>query len=678
MHDQQEWGSSPDNNSATERTRPRREPIVADLVDFEIYRSPKGIRASELTGLHLFDVKAKNLCFDGYVRVGDTTCYVERIQIQDLSIGGYGSDSDPDIIAYLQTSLASRDATSDIWLQLRRPASRYDRFHSPFMWVAVLGKHVIDYMDEQQKGTIGLENFAQDFHRWLTQRFGSNNSFQTWLTKFRNTTDFRVAFNAHAEFFYNQALNLSTWKHLSSHPVWAHCMCARLTAIPRQPNVIKHTLVTPHVYQCFKHMYFASKLRQISPVTAVAQLQRKRKAELGFAGDRTMPQPSRRIVNGMSTSHVRVGDVVSIIPDSADKTKWHKSDNEWLAYVQGVEPTTRGAQRLMVLWLYRPFDTNICHAKYPVANELFLSDNCNCEERRILSTDVLRKHTVEWLPRSLDTDKEFIIKKTYMTSDSAFVTVRNDHKTCPCRKPKMNTKWSVGDTVYISKTTDGQKLLEPVVIHEVVYETKEVKVRTLMRLARDCSVLARHIGRTSIAPNELVLTGKVKVMPLSRIQRACHVRFVSHADVLKGRIPSPYALRGAGDYWYISLGLVTTDDIDRLVPLQKLPKGFGEALEPFEATEKLRGLSLFSGGGSLDRGLEECGAVEFETAVDYDSAAIHTQRANCKDPHKMRLYCGSVNDYLNLLFSGDNNCLVARVGEVDLIAAGSPCPGKYV
>lgn len=84
---------------------------------------------------------------------------------------------------------------------------------------------------------------------------------------------------------------------------------------------------------------------------------------------------------------------------------------------------------------------------------------------------------------------------------------------------------------------------------------------------------------------------------------------------------------------------------------------------------------MFSGGGGLDRGLEEGGAVEFQTSVDYDSAAIHTQRANCKDPQNMRLFCGSVDDYLEILLSGGTNRSVARVGEVDVIAAGSPCPG---
>jgi DNA (cytosine-5)-methyltransferase 1 len=134
-------------------------------------------------------------------------------------------------------------------------------------------------------------------------------------------------------------------------------------------------------------------------------------------------------------------------------------------------------------------------------------------------------------------------------------------------------------------------------------------------------------------------------------------------------------LGGVGDFWFISMGLESTNEDKQLIFLERLPRGFYEAQEERLPYAKLRGLSLFSGGGGLDRGIEAAGAVEFDTSVDYDPAAIHTQRANCKDPQSMRLFCGSVDDYLNAAFSGDRDRSIARVGEVDMIAAGSPCPG---
>jgi DNA (cytosine-5)-methyltransferase 1 len=650
-------------------------------MDFEVYRCPASDhrRQSELIGLNLFDVKARDLFFDGYVVINNTRYYVERIKVDDISIGGYGSDSDPDITTYIQTPLAAKDRTSDIWLRLRQPAERYQRFHTPFLWVATLGKHVIDYMDDQTRATVSLESFKQSFHFWLIRRFRSNKRFQKWLKMFGNNTDFRVAFHAYKEFLYNQATNLSTSNHLSSHPVWSDCMCGRLVAVERRPTLIKYTITTAHVYRSFENMYFAGRLQQMPLSAAVKQLRRKRSLRLGFPEDNQLPITVGHKHNDTKANfNIKVGDVVSIIPDDTDKIRWQTSGTKWVAYVQSIEPTASGAQRLMVLWLYRPADTNICIANYPIKKEMFLSDNCNCRERKLLSTDVARKHTVDWMPKHLNTTKDFFIRQTYVTSDSAFVTFKDDHKVCPCRKPKpARVKWRAGDTVYIMKMVEGLEILEPVVIQEIDEKSKTARVRLLLRLARDCSDLGIQAGRSSILPNELVLTGKLKTISLSRIQRACSVRFVQKADVLSNDIPSPYSLGGAGDFWFISMGLESTNEAKRLIFLERLPKGFHEAQEEQLPYKKLRGLSLFSGGGGLDRGLEQGGAVEFDTSVDYDSAAIHTQRANCKDPQSMRLFCGSVDDYLNILLSGDQDRSVARVGEVDFIAAGSPCPGMF-
>lgn len=656
--------------------------IIIELSDFEIYRCPvtDKKRKSELIGLNLFDIKGKSLCLDGSVQIGNQVYYVEGLNIDDISIDGYGSDSDPNITAYIQTVLAKKDSTSNVWLRLQEPALQYERFHSPFMWVAKLCKHTVDFMDNKPEGTVGLPSFKQDFYAWLVQRFGSNEDFRQWASAFNNATDFQVAFHAHKDFFYNQAVNLSTSQHLLSHPIWADCMCDRRLAVARQPNLVKYTITTPHVYECFRHMYFSKKLRLVSPFATVSHGQWKRKVELGFAEDHgslTLSQQTLKIDTNPSSA--QVGDVISVAPDETDKFYWKQSGNEWLAYVQGIDQGANGEQRIMVLWLYRPTDTNMFVAEYPVKKELFLSDNCNCGQRKLLISDVLRKHTVAWSPNSLNTIRDLIIRQTYMTNDSAFMTVKDEHKICACRKAKPRTiRWLAGDTVYVKRLKDGQKVLEPVVIHEIDQGTNLAKVRTLLRLERDCADLALQAGRDKIAPNELVLTGKVQTISLSRIQRPCHVRLIPRTDVISNNIPHPYNLGGAGDYWFISMGLASIDNIsERLTFLERLPDGIHETRMESLPYKVLRGLSLFSGGGGLDRGLEQGGAVEFQTAVDYDSAAIHTQRANCRDPETMRLFCGSVDDYLSILFSGVANHSVARVGEVEVIVASSPCPGLY-
>jgi DNA (cytosine-5)-methyltransferase 1 len=89
----------------------------------------------------------------------------------------------------------------------------------------------------------------------------------------------------------------------------------------------------------------------------------------------------------------------------------------------------------------------------------------------------------------------------------------------------------------------------------------------------------------------------------------------------------------------------------------------------------LKGLSIFSGGGNLDRGLEEGGAVNFTHVIDISAEAIHTQRANAQHPSKTNFYWGSVDDYQLALCEGFEHEVVARIGDIQFIAAGSPCPG---
>jgi DNA (cytosine-5)-methyltransferase 1 len=199
-------------------------------------------------------------------------------------------------------------------------------------------------------------------------------------------------------------------------------------------------------------------------------------------------------------------------------------------------------------------------------------------------------------------------------------------------------------------------------------------LRILLRLRLDCADLAEEVGRTgNLAENELVLTNDYEYLPVSRIQRRCHIRFFKRGD----DIPVPYNRGGAGDLWFISMGIVTRDGHRRLKYLSRLPERFneGDDMTTLPGPEKLVGLALFSGGGNFDRGLEEGGAVDFQYSVDMAPWAVHTQYANAGDPSKLRLYYGSVDDYLKAALSGGANKLVARVGEVTFIAAGSPCPG---
>ncbi|CAN9151930.1 unnamed protein product [Alternaria alternata] len=650
--------------------------LIVDLQDFEIYRAPTSEkRAYELISLHYLEIPiTKKLCFDGFVCLGATKHFVHAVPIQDSSIEGYGDLENAGVTTYIQSTLAAEDTVYDIWYRLNKATPGYRKFHKSFVWVAQLGKHVIDYLESAR--SVGLHDFREDFHSWFTQRFDRCPDFERWHSAFRHQIDFRIAVNAYIEYFYNQAFNLPNSKQLLAHPLWRECMAKDLTAIEPQEKVIKQTIATPEVFSCFKDMYFGGQLRKQRPREDIAIKQEHRKRRLGFAkrGSARQTTTTRpNVCEPYGNSTVRVGDIVALTPDETDSRVWRNTNWDWLAYVQATELLKNGVQKLFVLWIYRYQETNISIARYPYENEVFLSDNCNCTEGELLSTDIKGRYDVDWSPTIID-NNHFFIRQTYVTQDSAFVTVHSSHMTCACLRPTPEETFHRGDTVYMARSLHNTEILDPVVVQHIDHANKMITIRKLLRLKRDCEELAIKAGRVDPAPNELVLTDEYEVVAISRIQRRCHIKFVSKSDVVNGCLPFTYNRGGAGDLWFLAMGMIAKGQGKSLVFLRSLPSSFHEGPD-MTCSQPLRGMSLFSGGGSLDRGLEEGGAVVFNSAVDFSQHAMHTQRANSKNPEAMSLFCGSVDDHFNAALKGNRPNIIPQVGDVDLIAAGSPCPG---
>jgi DNA (cytosine-5)-methyltransferase 1 len=672
--------------------------LIADLHDFEIYVSPdSAVRGQELIGLHHLEVpRAKKLTFDGSLRIGAEEHFVESITIQDFSVEGFGDQEDPTVGVYIQSALASRDSTHDIWYRLNKPTGLYELHHKPFLWVAQLSKHVLDFMDKQPPCSVGLDSFRVDFQRWLTNQFVQQTDFQNWYHTIADRRDFRVPVNAYIQFLYQQACNLPNSKALLAHPVWADCMVAGLTQVERQDKLVKDTLATPDVHQCFQHMYFGHAIRAKSPSMAVRAAQQKRMTQLGFSQDFSDNSYLNSDVSvearPYGSSLVQVGDVVAFDPSKSDKQNWRNSDWEWLLYVHDTRLLSNGVQRLFGLYLYRPRETNIFTAKYPHHNELFFSDNCNCDDGELFSADINGHYDIKWTPYIIPS-RTFFVRQTYMTQDSAFVTFADKHKVCECKKVRITAfdRYHRGDTIYVTKRVQGRKILEPMIVHQKEQKTRCFIVRRFARLERDCPALAERAQRGGkIARNELVLTDEYEEIATSQIEQACHIRFIPKQDLLQNQIAFPYNRGGAGSFWFFSMGLTVKSGTSRLIWLARPPDNFNEGhditdlsslchspahIVPTPSANKLSGMSLFSGGGNLDRGIEEGSAVDIRTAVELDGAAIHTQRANTRDPSEKSLWYGSVDDYLDAALEGKEHPLVAHIGTVNNIIAGSPCPG---
>ncbi|KAF2272156.1 S-adenosyl-L-methionine-dependent methyltransferase [Westerdykella ornata] len=659
--------------------------IIVEVNDFEIYGAPSGKAAYQFSSLHRFNSRASNLCFNGVVSspLLKSEFYVENVLIEDISIEGYNDDEHPGTEVYLKSRIAAKHVDYDIWYQLKKPSMDYASLYRSFQWISQFGKHAIDFIDSRSGRAVHLSHFREEFLPWAAARFKGNEQFEAWAQK-RKTNCYLGDFNAYGDFLYSQAYNLPNAKSIFCHPIWGEFLIGGKTAIKEQPQPLPYTVCTPLVYECFSHMYFGSHLKEMSPEASVNKEQEHRKKTLGFQQPNRFTGQNLRLppVLPAGSRLFKVGDVVGIPPDEGGS--WGNTTKEYLAYVQRIDTLASGVQRLFVLWLYRPEDTIMLDMRYPFQDEMFLSDHCNCQKRGFLSSVVIRKYSVNWMsaPESKDANANIFVTRKYVTTDCSFVSLNEEDFLCRCKQaatpPVSRCKAAPGETVYIQQTRNGR--LEPVVVDHWDNDQNRVYVRQLVRLQEVTGIqgLARdylNTRRPGIhAPNELVWTNRVVEVSPSSIQRKCHIRYFSIRKVLDHEVAMPYNRRGNGDYWFITSHLTVVDNQPYLESLNRAPTPMKEGPINLKSSQPLKGLSIFSGGGNLDRGLEEGGAVTFTQAVDISREAVHTQLANSKGKN-LQIYFGSVDNYLKLVLEGKDVVPLARIGDIQFIAAGSPCPG---
>lgn len=103
------------------------------------------------------------------------------------------------------------------------------------------------------------------------------------------------------------------------------------------------------------------------------------------------------------------------------------------------------------------------------------------------------------------------------------------------------------------------------------------------------------------------------------------------------------------------------------------PKQFKQGFNPLLSHARLQALNIFSGGGNFVRRLEEGGVIKSKGAVEWGLEQMLTYHANHADPEKLKLFCGSVNDYLAKALHGKDDNLIAGIVDAEFIAASSPC-----
>ncbi|THY15855.1 S-adenosyl-L-methionine-dependent methyltransferase [Aureobasidium pullulans] len=542
----------------------------------------------------------------------------------------------------------------NVWYKLGRPANEYARYYDVSRWMFRFAKYVVEFL-EGSGPPVTLKLFRRLFHSYVNEKYGLSMATKEWLSK-HPSVDFGQAFCANIGFLIRECYGLDG--RLLDHPIFDETDPKRLRAIPKEAFQHDKTVVTPLVLQSFRRMSFSSQMQVLKDVDAtVIQRQRSRRLQMGLTPLDCAPT-SAPIVRPTSRA-VRRGDVVSVAANK--ESRWKASlGTSWFAYVQEIRTMKTGAQKLDVIWLYEPSDTTMSHGYYPYKNELFMSDNCSCGQDSVEGNLVQSIVPVQWYATDPEESKGFFVRQKFRTEPTLgaydFVQLHELDFDCECRNTetemeKVRKDFRMGETVLVVYHLTGKiETLEPAIIRG--FSLHKIILQPLLRSGRD-------LGEKQAPPNQVEPADDIYEVNPDSITRRCKVAsFTTLKDVR-----SPYDRDGAGDLWFV---------------ISQSDPSWNYQAHEIAADSKLKAMGIFCGGGSLDRGLEDGGGLEFKWAVDLAEQALHTYRANAEDPDGLKLFLGSVDDYLAKALRRSADSRIATVGDIDFLAAGSPCPGFSV
>lgn len=683
--------------------------VEFSLSNFTIYVDA-AIYPCEMRPLHHLSTRAASnkFYFDGVLSVGQTQFFVKKVPFRELPIGNYDDDEATNHTVGDQIWIRSDlNQKKEIYYRLETPSIEYIRFFHPFVWIADLAKHVIDYCSHHGKSRrqIGLHHFKDQFGKFLCGRHATSEVFRQWY-KANGSHDFRAPLAATIDFIWKEAVGVLGKQAASRHHFWSEIkggyykpMCGSIVPTPLDKDVegedsstetpqkstphrskprlhagadIPQTVVTPYIYDLFGHMGFDNIMKSTAPSEDVQRAQREQIRQTSSVLQTSHWGATQSRHEGLVAS-IQVGDVISTPPDEEETgTEWkretskHDKDLEhvWYGLVQQVHASGR-KRSFDVIWMYQPRDTPCGLMKYPWSNELFLSNSCTCDTARVDENDVLATHRVAWFGQPVtDGSAEFFVRQTYNALENCWVSLQENHLTCAHRKDTgTEPEYSSGQTV-LANMPNSSRL--------DVFVVESIHTKSRKRWARLRRLLRRNEEETgTFPPNELVYSEQFVEADLETIVRRCLVR----AFLPDEKVPVPFNRNGTGDVFFLTHRQELDAEEVRYVPvrdLRALQFRQSRDLSRIPARRKLRGLDLFCGGGNFGRGIEDGGAVRMSWANDLSPNALHTYMANC-NAKTCKPYLGSIDDLLQQALKGNNQ--MPRPGQVQFISGGSPCQG---
>lgn len=308
----------------------------------------------EMRSLHKHATMSGNTHFyvNGILRAGNTRFYVQEVVFEEIPLGNYGEEfaSVGDqlwVCSKLCSKLHKKDGRQPkVYYQLKTPSVEYARFHTDFLWVADLAKHVVDFCSDLEANEImvGIDHFKSAFATWLKKTHKSDPVFLNWYQQ-RGSDDFRQSVVANQDFVQKELHvldNIATsrlFKELGSASNKQQ-FYNRIGAIPKKGDEIPPTIVTPYIYDCFRHIegleiYLEPVAPSVKSEEAIKLSWPKNAAErLRFTRTPSRTEDRTAIINGISA-----GDLISTPPDTESRWKTESKDKIWYGLVQKVHIT---------------------------------------------------------------------------------------------------------------------------------------------------------------------------------------------------------------------------------------------------------------------------------------------------------------------------------------------------
>ncbi|KAK6378923.1 hypothetical protein LTS17_006626 [Exophiala oligosperma] len=426
------------------------------LEDFYVYRSPE--QPSGFKGQYENLVTVQTSCKTEVFLVDGTLVHngIRRhIRCAEISAVSFGqlekletSTTEYDI--WINTSIS---AQKKYWYRLRKPVPGYREYWRDFLWVSDLSKHVLDFLKSSDNG-VRLGDFEKAFWRWLSRQHGDTVS--SWHAQCGKKEDLRPWLCQHRFFLWNTFYCLhSDPDVVSKHPLWKDLGLFDCRDDKRNQSKTEKSIVTPNVgaqfLRVFPRWQELQLLQVVEPCPDVRAYRHQRVREWkfpqklsyrqndNFSGDRISKaayileetRPGHHIVPPLNDLK---GKLVIIQLGNTQQCELRYAFVRW---------TSNLSKTIKVIWAVLPSST-LCgsqkdRTEYPIGNELFFTDECNCEEIpvanvvRTVNVSAFTDHAKE------SEDAKLFIHTLYREKEECFITAIEDELVCHCQS-RINKK----------------------------------------------------------------------------------------------------------------------------------------------------------------------------------------------------------------------------------------------